>query len=290
MISYSREEWYEWALKSTPSSARRYLSKLDRLFSGVRSVSSPEELRRLIRGFESDRHAMLALRNYVRFLEQTGRLRRSEAEDYRAVIPCIPTRPRPEVERSVSEEDVARAFRSIRGSGKVRRVRELFFRMLFYTGLRETEVTELISQFSPLTLQRTVSAFDPPERVALYDLEAVTIPTRRSGSKRCYVAIFPAWLADELEELRGVRVRQSTVRRDRMFQGEGIDLSLLRKFHYNWFLDNSVGRVADALSIVEFMQGRAPRTVGGRSYRANVKAAARLYDELLDDYSSILER
>ncbi len=39
---------------------------------------------------------------------------------------------------------------------------------------------------------------------------------------------------------------------------------------------------ADVYRIIEFMQGRTHKDVGGRSYRANVQTAVKLYYALVD--------
>lgn len=64
------------------------------------------------------------------------------------------------------------------------------------------------------------------------------------------------------------------------------DLALLRKFWQNFMNDNVMSTVpnppADAFHLIEFLQGRAPKTVGGRNYRWNVRNAVRIYYYMVD--------
>ena len=73
-----------------------------------------------------------------------------------------------------------------------------------------------------------------------------------------------------------------------MFEPEGrIKPKLLRTFHMNFLNDNAFsveGVPADVYRIIEFMQGRTHKDVGGRNYRANVQTAVRLYYGLVDEF------
>jgi len=293
-----KEEWYEWAKRETPSSANKYKSKLEIYLRGLK-IYTPKDLRKAILGIDpDDRHAFLAIRNYIRFLEKTGKIRKSEAEDLRAVVPNIKTEARSEAEKAISVEDIIKAYKSIKGEGINKKARQIFFKLLLFTGLREVEVIALINNFSLEILNRTIKAFNLENytnKLVVYDLETIKIPTRKYATKRGYIAIFPKELVPEIQEIRnaGVEVKYSLIRKDRMFKDPNvIDLTLLRKFHYNWFNDNALkvpNMPADVYRIIEFMQGRTHKEVGGRSYRANVQTAVRLYYWLVDEYKRVLK-
>jgi len=292
-----KKEWYDWAKRETPSSASKYRSKLE-IYLKEFKIYTPEDLREAIKGIDpDDRHAFNAIRNYIRFLEQTGRLRKSEADDFRAVIPNVKVESRSEAEKAVSIEDVVRAYRCIKGEGMNKRARQLFFKLLLFTGLREVEVMAMVNSFSIEVLDKTIKAFGLEaytDKLAIYDLETIKIETRKHATKRGYIAIFPKELVSEVLEIRkaGIELKYSMIRKDRMFSNpDVIDLALLRKFHYNWFNDHATkvpDMPADVYRIIEFMQGRTHKEVGGRSYRANVQTAVRLYYELVDDYKRVL--
>ena len=88
-----------------------------------------------------------------------------------------------------------------------------------------------------------------------------------------------------------MRIGLKLFRKKEMFDGYSIDLSLLRKYHENFFNDNALKAIfeyklhdlpADIYRLVEFMQGRTKKDVGGRSYRANVQASVKLHYYLYD--------
>jgi len=172
----------------------------------------------------------------------------------------------------------------------------VFFKLRLFTGLRGTEIFSLVHNFDKSVVKKTIITFNLEEyadKLAVYDLETIEIPTRKHDTKRGYVAIFPVQLVQEIEEIKsyGIKIRHELFRRKEMFEGYAIDLSLLRKVHYNFFNDNALKVAlkvqdipADIYRIVEFMQGRTKKDVGGRSYRANVQTAVRLYYYLFDDF------
>ena len=45
---------------------------------------------------------------------------------------------------------------------------------------------------------------------------------------------------------------------------------------------------ADATNLIEFLQGRASKNVGGKHYRQNVKNAVRIYYYLVDELKKAL--
>jgi len=122
VIDYDKykEEWLEWVKQEAPSSVHKYKPKLDKYLSG-RKINTPEELRKVVDQIlkvKPDRHALYAIRSFIKFLEKTGRLRRSQAEDFRAVVPNIRTRERAESEKAVTPEQVIRAYNSITGRNR----------------------------------------------------------------------------------------------------------------------------------------------------------------------------
>ena len=307
-----KAEWLEWCEKESPSSVLKYKSKLEKYLLG-KKINTPEELRKLVESIpllpsgKPDRHAYLAIRSYIRFLEKTGKIRRSEADDFRAVVPNIKTEARSEAEKAVSAEDIIKAYRSITAKvhvfgeiiedERVEDIRKVVFKLLLFTGLREVEVFNLVSNFDRRIIDKTIKAFslkDYADKLAVYDLETIKIPTRKHATKKGYIAIFPMELVPDIERIKsyGLKIGYGLFRLKQMFNGNAIELSLLRKFHYNWFNDNALkvpDMPSDVYRIIEFMQGRTHKEVGGRSYRANVQTAVRLYYRLLDDFKELFK-
>jgi len=300
-----KDEWFEWCKKESPSSVLKYKSKLEKYLLG-KKINTPEELRDIVDSIpplssgKPDRHAYLAIRSYIRFLEKKGKIRRSEADDFRVVIPNVKTEARSEAEKAISAEDIIKAYKSITGKiqmfgeliedERIKDIRQVIFKLLLFTGLREVEIFNLVSNFDRTVIDKTVKAFNLEkytDKLAIYDLETIKIPTRKHATKKGYIAIFPKELIGDIERVKSYNLKlgYGLFRLKQMFDGHSIKLSLLRKFHYNFFNDNALkvpDMPSDIYRIIEFMQGRTHKEVGGRSYRANVQTAVRLYYGLVD--------
>ena len=295
-----KAEWEEWAKLETPSSWRKYRNYLDRFLSGKR-INKPEELASI---FNGDRNLVNAVRNFLKFLLKQGIRKKSELIDFQAVIPNIRTRERSEVEKYVDKQMVIDAYNAIKGD-EAKKARQLAFKLLVFTGLRETEVLALMNQFDERVLDYSYKAFNLEhlkDKIAIYDLDQVEIPTRKHDTKRGYIALFPIELVEELREFKksGYEVKKKTIEPERMYTkeflqrddikdkaGRVIINAKLRKFHMNFLNDNAYrveDKPADVDKIIEFIQGRTARDVGGRNYRQNVQAAAKFYAELVDEF------
>ncbi|CAI1492066.1 Predicted integrase, C-fragment [Thermococcus nautili] len=280
--------------------ARKYIPMLDKFLWG-KKANTPEELRRIVesipptRSGRPNRHAYLAIRSYINFLVDTGKLRKSEAIDFKAVIPNIKTTARAESAKVITVEDIHEMFKQLKGKNEtILRARKLYLKLLAFTGLRGDEVRELMNQFDPRVIDDTFKAFGIPEewkkKIAVYDMERVKLPTRRHSTKRGYIAVFPAELVPELEWFRSIGYKLTADNSDKhkLFRDHRKmkDLALLRKFWQNFMNDNVMSTVpnppADAYLIIEFLQGRAPKTVGSRNYRWNVQNAVRIYYYMVD--------
>ncbi|WP_167903884.1 integrase [Thermococcus sp. JdF3] len=295
-----REEYAKWIQRESPSSARIYISKLNRYLWG-KKANTPEELRRIVESISPtkngfpDRHAYLAIRSYINFLVATGRIRKSEAIDFKAVIPNIKTKARPESAKVISAEDIREILKDVKASKpEVVHARKLYLKLLAFTGLRADEVRELMNQFDLRVIDDTFKAFGIPEewkeKIAVYDMERVKLPHRKHQTKRGYIAVFPVELVEDLKRFKasGYRMRKDNTYKRTMLEHpeQHKDLALFRKFFQNFMNDNVMSTVpnppADAMHLIEFLQGRAPKNVGGRNYRWNVQNAARIYYYMVD--------
>ncbi|WP_148882767.1 integrase [Thermococcus aciditolerans] len=295
-----RQKYVEWVRRRTPSMARKYIPMLDKYLWG-KKANTPEELRRIVESIPPtknglpNRHAYLAIRSYINFLVDTGKIRKSEAIDFKAVIPNIKTNARAESAKVITAGDIRKMFNHLKARTKtILRARKLYLKLLAFTGLRGDEVRELMNQFDPKVIDDTFKAFGIPEewreKIAVYDMERVKLPTRRHDTKRGYVAVFPAELVPELEWFRstGYKLTADNSDKHKLFRDskEVKDLALLRKFWQNFMNDHVLSTVpnppADAWHLIEFLQGRAPKNVGGRNYRWNVQNAVRIYYHMVD--------
>ncbi|AIU70213.1 hypothetical protein TEU_07640 [Thermococcus eurythermalis] len=295
-----REEYAKWIQRESPSLARDYINKLNKYLWG-KKANTPEELRRVVESIPPtsagtpDRKAYLAIRSYINFLVSTGRIRKSEAIDFKAVIPNIKTKARPESAKVISAEDIREIIKDVKGSTpEIIHARKLYLKLLAFTGLRADEVRELMNQFDPRVIDDTFKAFGLPEewktKIAVYDMERVKLPHRKHQTKRGYIAVFPIELVEDLKKFKasGYKLRKdNTYKRTMLKHPERHkDLALFRKFFQNFMNDNVMSTVpnppADAWHLIEFLQGRAPKNVGGRNYRWNVQNAVRIYYYMVD--------
>lgn len=203
--------------KGVHSLARDYISKLNKYLWG-KKANTPEELRRIVESIpptssgSPDRKAYLAIRSYINFLVATGRIRKSEAIDFKAVIPNIRTRARPESAKVISAEDIREIIKDVKGSKpEVVHARKLYLKLLAFTGLRADEVRELMNQFDPKVIDDTFKAFGLPEeyreKIAVYDMERVKLPRRKHQTKRGYIAVFPVELVEDLVKFKALRYK-----------------------------------------------------------------------------------
>jgi len=286
--------------------AERYISKLDKYLKN-KKANTPAELREIIESIpptksgNPDRHAYNAIRSYINFLVAKGKLKKSESIDFKAVIPNIKSEARPETEKIIKAKDIVNIIKDVKGTKpEVLHARKLFLKLLAFTGLRGKEVLALMNQFDPKVIDETFEAFDLPkkwkEKIAVYDLERVKIKTRKHKTKRGYVAVFPIELVNELIEYckSGYRLTPNSIRKDEMLNNpdKAKDFALFRKFVQNFLNNNVMSKVpdppADATNLIEFLQGRASKNVGGKHYRQNVKNAVRIYYYLVDELKKAL--
>jgi len=195
-----KEKWKEWADEESPSVANTYKNYLDKFLSG-REINKPEELASIV---GKDRNLINAVRNFMRFLIVKGIRKKSELIDFQAVLRTEKPRQRSEVEKFIDEQMVVDAYNAIKGDG-TKQARQLAFKLLTFTGLRETEVMALMNQFDERILERTYKTFNLEhlkDKIGIYDLDQVKIPTRKHDSKRGYIALFPIELIEELREFK----------------------------------------------------------------------------------------
>ncbi|MDK2783927.1 MAG: hypothetical protein PWQ32_1516 [Thermococcaceae archaeon] len=289
-----------WIKKETPSMANRYISKLDNYLKG-KKANTPAELRKIIEAIpptksgNPDRHVYNAIRSYINFLVEKGAIKKSESIDFKAVIPNIKSKARPETEKIIKAKDIVNIIKDVKGTKpEIIHARRLFLKLLAFTGLRGQEVLALMNQFDPKVIDETFEAFDLPrkwkKKIVVYDLERVKIKTRKHGTKRGYVAVFPIELVDDLVKYQknGYRLTPNSIRKDEMLNNpKAKDFALFRKFVQNFLNNNVMSKVpnppADASHLIEFLQGRASKNVGGKHYRQNVQNAVRIYYHLVDE-------
>ncbi|MDV3104497.1 integrase [Thermococcus waiotapuensis] len=162
-------------------------------------------------------------------------------------------------------------------------------------GRDREEYAKWIQRESPsLASDDTFNVFGLPEeyreKIEVYDMKRIKLSHRKHQTKRGYIAVFPVEMGEDLKRLKasGYEMRKdNTYKRTMLNHPEKHkDLALFRKFFQNFMNDNVMSTVpnppADVFHLIEFLQGRAPKNVGGRNYRWNVKNAVRIYYYMVD--------
>jgi intergrase/recombinase len=159
-----------------------------------------------------------------------------------------------------SDDQVISAFRSITDGRYI-----VFYKLLVFSGLRLREAVFMLNTFDRTRLQVNGNT-------AKYLLNLVR------GTKRVYFAFMPDTFAQQLEKIKmsepGARVY--LIKR-------GIAPKYLRKWQYNFLISNNVPE-----SVADYIQGRAPNTVGSMHDLAKTQQADMWYARVVPKLLSIL--
>jgi len=142
----------------------------------------------------------------------------------------------------------------------------MLFKLLAFSGIRLREALYLLNYFDA---ERVI----PNNQIAKYPLGL------ERGTKRVFYAYLPKKIANEVKrmDLKEANAEQYVRRR--------MPPKYLRKWQYNFLIYNGIPE-----SVCDFIQGRAPSTVGSMHYLAKVKQAdewyAKVMPELLALFSS----
>ena len=222
-------------------------------------IRDPMQLFKQIESVEKGkRYFCLAIRDLLNFYEAFSLMDEVSLHRYRKVVRIPPTR----VDDYIPEtEKVVSAFKEIED----KRYR-LFFKLLAFSGIRLTEAFYLFTHFDQ---DRIITN----RAVARYPLHL------DRKTKRVFSAYMPEVFASELQKMV---IKEENVKR---YITKRMPSKYIRKWQYNFLISNSVPE-----SVCDFIQGRAPSTVGSMHYLAKVKQAdewyAKVVLELLALFSS----
>ncbi|MCL4336709.1 MAG: hypothetical protein M1129_00180 [Candidatus Thermoplasmatota archaeon] len=248
-VSKYQSELKKWIVQkgfseSYKSGIKTYLKPLEN-----KDISSITELREVIASSPSNM-VLTVTRAYINFLLENELITEETAVYFRKALPSRKTN----VDGYVpTDQDIRNAYQKIR-KGKDR----VLFQILAFSGIRVTELVKMLREFDPSKL--------------INDKEISKYPLNYSrGNKRSQYVYMPLELATKLHRFY---INKDTVSRD--LRQYGVAPKYLRKWFYNFLIMNNVPE-----SVADFIEGRAPESVGSMHYLAKVKQADYWYGSAL---------
>ena len=141
---------------------------------------------------------------------------------------------------------------------------QTLFKLLAFSGLRFREALYLLNNFNRNRLIITNNS------TARYPLNL------ERGTKRAFYAYVPEPFAVVLERMD---LEEEAARQ---YIGRRMPSKYIRKWQYNFLISSSVPE-----SVADFIQGRAPSTVGSMHYLAKVKQADEWYAKVVPELLSL---
>ena len=157
-----------------------------------------------------------------------------------------------------TDQDAKNAYQKIKKEKD-----RILFEILAFSGIRITELVKMLKEFDP-----TRSITD--KQISKYPLNY------SGGNKRSQYVYMPSGLAKKLHKFY---INKDTVSRE--LRQYGIAPKYLRKWFYNFLIMNNVPE-----SVADFIEGRAPESVGSMHYLAKVKQADYWYLQVQDKLCS----
>jgi len=262
-IRYSeiREEFKEWLSRYSEEYSKEILRYLDR-YLGDFPLKSAKDLLKLVNSVKSGRrHLCYSIRVLVNFLEEFGLIGKSDANLIRSLVKI----PKSGVDNYVPRnEEVLEAYSKIE-----KEETRLVFELLMFSGMRIVEASELLSKFEKSKL------------IALEEIGISRYPiSLLRGTKRIYYAYMPFEFSLKLR-----RIRMSPKAITKRLIRVGLAGKYLRKWNYNFLIERGVPE-----SVADFIQGRAPVSVGSMHYLAKVRQADIWYSKVSGEMVSLINR
>ncbi len=233
------------AEKCSKGYVKQITSYLDKYLT--QPIKTPEQLLHILSNvIGGKRHFIAGLRNLLNYYEILNNVNPGQLASYRKILKMPKTNPDnyiPETEQILS------TYKQIEDERY-----KMLFRLLTYSGLRLKETVYLLKNYDCNKLIANSS-------IAKYPLSLIR------GTKHSYYAYMPRHFALTLKPLT---LNEDAARQ--YISSRGLPVKYIRKWQYNFLISNGVPE-----SIADFIQGRAPITVGSMHYLAKVKQADEWY-------------
>jgi len=139
------------------------------------------------------------------------------------------------------------------------------FLLLAYSGIRITEAVKMLSEF------------DTNKLIVNGDIAKYPLSYNR-GQKRLSYVYMPKEFALTLHKMHSSQKVVMTIKHQ-----SGLSPKYLRKWFYNFLILNNVPE-----SVADFIEGRAPESVGSMHYLSRVKQADYWYEKVLSIFTKLL--
>jgi len=280
VLDYSRHrnEFIEWISKNRlPKTWQRYVKFMDEMLRD-KMITSPHELNEHLKEYERksgkkvERHRKLAIRNYLNFLVETGKARKSQVIDYFPILKLEKTGIREADKAFTTEENIVKAQKYLKEKNDEARL--LLFYLMLYGGVRLTEACDILNNFD----KNELTAVN--EKIARYDLLKLykrinSTKAKAEQSKRAWIVYMPIWVAKKLKRMK---VRED-IYRGKHFCNGIILPNMLRKFFSNFLKDQGIDE-----RIIEFMTGKTSEKVIRQFYFDLLTEADEIYTKIVDKF------
>ncbi|WP_167915598.1 integrase [Thermococcus sp. LS2] len=259
-----KEDYAAWLQASHDERTyKSYLSNLERFFAAHPHVTTGN-IRTLLER-EYTRHKAVALRTFVRYLYETGKI---GLEDYERLKRNIPLYSGGVDTHFYSEDDIRKIYEyfSTRKSVKY----QLLFLTALFSGLRRNHVIEFLNKFDPST---EVNISSGCVRYPLFV---------KKGNKAAYWVYLPKWLSDELKKHKD-ELRLNTMTLEKKVKDK-LRFRSIRKFFFTTAIEIGVPD-----GVIDFIQGRSARSIGAKHYLDKTRIADKYYPRIAEKLEKILE-
>lgn len=235
----------------TENTKKGYLSAVDKFLitEAEDDVLDPDGFQDMVKG----RHTR-GVRNFLNYLEEK-KIRNPLGYPLDEWRKGVKIRPSGVVEIYPADEEIREAYNACPPEHKT------MFKALVYSG----------SRFSQL--YAALQNFNPAEVTTVDDTAHISSVSLSSGTKRSFRMFFPAAFIPELERitLQGEDVIKKGIMHGR------VSAKTIRKWNYNFMIiDHEVDTAA-----ADFMQGRAPDSVGTANYLNKTRLAVKEYQKVV---------
>lgn len=242
--------------KNYIKSLEMYLMKY---FNGL-ILSSPQNIIEYTSKMKTtSKYPILALRLYIKYLEETRQLSSEDATHLKKVLKVKKSKPDTYVP---TDEKINEAY------GKLINDKDkLLFQILAFSGVRITEMSKMLLEYDPQNITRKGS-------YARYSLNF------NRGQKRSFYVYMPIEVADKVRRFYKVDAKAIT----KLF---GIKTGLTPKYFRKWFYNKTI-MAGVPESVADFYEGRSPATVGSSNYLAKTQQADYWYETAMKTLKEII--
>jgi len=239
-----------------------YMNALERFF-GRHQIKDIKHLRDAIRAENFNEKIVKGLRNFINFLVEEEVIDEGVSTLLKRPLKLKRSTPR---QVFITTEELREAYREL--TTHYGKDSEVLLKLLVYTGLRLKHIVKMLNTYDP---QKLVIV---NEKVARYPMME-----HGKGTKKAFWAYMPLDFAKELKK-SSLTYHQA---RPRTKYGR-VSSATIRKWFSNFMAQKRI-----PMEVIDFIQGRAPRSVLERHYLNLTVLADEAYSRVLPELKKVLE-